>query len=350
MEPAEAARAADLRHVNDGQPGIRRRGTGRGFSYVGPDGRPVRDRETLIRIRALAVPPAWAEVWICTTPNGHLQATGRDARGRKQYRYHPRWRTVRDETKFERMQLFGGTLPRIRDRVQEDLDLPGLPRNKVLAIIVSLLETTFIRVGNEEYARSNGSFGLTTLLNRHVQDDGPALRFRFPGKSGKNHAIRVTDRRLVRLVKRCRELPGQDLFQYLDESGEPQPITSSDVNDYLREISGQEFTAKDFRTWAGSLLAARHLAGLEPLELGVHGKSEMLQAAELVASHLGNTPSICRKCYIHPAVLEAHQDEALYQLWLVEQARDGAESQLTEEEAALLRFLAAAQSVTPSAQ
>ena len=349
LNPAQAARAVSLRYVSDTMPGIRRNRSGRGFSYEKPDGTLVKDAETLARIRTLAIPPAWTDVWICPSPNGHLQATGRDARRRKQYRYHKRWREVRDEAKYGRLELFGETLPRIRARVQEDLDRSGLPREKVLATIVRLLESTFIRVGNEEYARNNGSFGLTTLRNRHVQVNGSSIKFRFPGKSGKNHAIRLTDRRLARLVKRCRDLPGQELFQYLDETGEPQPVNSSDVNDYLREISGEEFTAKDFRTWAGTLLAARHLAALEPLELGAHGKSAVVSAAQMVAEHLGNTPAICRKCYIHPAVLNAHLDEDLYQVWLAQQNRNGKESgALSPEEKVLLKFLTAATPETPS--
>ena len=259
VEAKSAARAAQLRYVSAAADGIRRRRMGKGFSYVADDGRTVRDRATLERIRSLAIPPAWTDVWICVQPEGHLQATGRDARGRKQYRYHPRWRAVRDETKYERMVVFGETLPRIRERVAKDLAEQGLSRTRVLAMVVRLLETTFIRVGNEEYARTNGSFGLTTLKDRHVQVDGSRIRFRFRGKSGKSHAITLTDVRMARLVRRCRDLPGQDLFQYLDANNDPQPVSSSDVNDYLREISGQDFTAKDFRTWAGTLLASRKL-------------------------------------------------------------------------------------------
>jgi DNA topoisomerase-1 len=350
MEPPDAARAVNLQYVSDILPGIRRRRAGSGFSYTGPDGLPVRDRPTLKRIRALAIPPAWTDVWICPVPDGHLQATGRDAKGRKQYRYHRRWHAVRDETKYERMQLFASTLPRIREQVQQDLARPGLPREKVLAIIVGLLETTFIRVGNEEYARQNNSFGLTTLRTRHVKVEGGAVHFRFPGKSGKKHAVRISDRRLAQLVRRLRDLPGQELFQYLDDNGEPQPINSSDVNRYLRDIAGQEFTAKDFRTWYGTLLAARHLAGRPEITIGVPGRSAMLEATREVAVHLGNTPGICRKCYIHPAVLEAHQNEELYQLWLAECSRDGDRSELTAEEATLLRFLQAAQPLLLPAQ
>ena len=346
-EPIDAARAASLRYVNDGRPGIRRRKSGRGFSYAGADGATVRDRATLGRIRALAIPPAWTDVWICPSPDGHLQATGRDARGRKQYRYHPRWRKVRDETKYAKMVQFGGTLPRVRAQVEEDLGLPGLPRKKLLAVIIRLLETTFIRVGNEEYARSNRSFGLTTLLGRHVTVLGDRIRFRFQGKSGKAHDVHLSDRRLARLVTRLRDLPGQDLFQYLDESGEPQPINSADVNDYLRLVSDQDFSAKDFRTWAGTLLAARALDQSSSPESKAAAKSAVVAAAESVAHRLGNTAAICRKCYIHPSVLGAFQDPALFELW--ERARrDGsAEAGLSDEESALLRFLRASEAHGP---
>ena len=334
-QPSEAAKAASLRYVNDAGSGIRRRRSGKGFSYSLPDGSPLRDRLVLTRIRALAIPPAWEQVWICPLGEGHLQATGRDARGRKQYRYHPRWRRVRDETKYERMLLFGRALPRIRSRLRRDLALPGLPREKVLATIVRLLETSFIRIGNEEYARSNRSFGLTTLRNRHVEISGSTLRFRFQGKSGKSHTVDVADRRIAGLVRRCRDLPGQDLFQYLDESGDPQPIDSGAVNDYLRDISGQEFTAKDFRTWAGTLLAARRLFAREE-------RPTILETAKAVAEDLGNTPAICRKCYIHPAVLSAHQNDQLFDLWGRLREETPSRRGLNKEESALLAFLRAA--------
>ncbi|HEX9754540.1 MAG TPA: hypothetical protein VGA42_02485, partial [Gemmatimonadales bacterium] len=278
-EPVEAARAADLRYVSDDQPGIRRRRNGTGFSYVGADGRLVRDTQTLSRIKALAVPPAWTEVWICPSPSGHLQATGRDARRRKQYRYHRRWREVRDETKYSRLVLYGRSLPRLRARVRRDLRLPGLPRDKLLAVVVRLLETTLIRVGNDEYARANGSFGLTTMRTRHVRVQGAEISFRFPGKGGKMHEIRLDDARLARLIKRCRELPGQDLFQYLDEAGDIQTVNSTDVNEYLRLATGQDFTAKDFRTWAGSVLAASNIAGSSCFDSDLTAASAMARAA-----------------------------------------------------------------------
>jgi len=341
MEPAESARAASLRHVSDDQPGIRRRRSGKGFSYITAERQTVRDKATLARIRALAIPPAWIDVWICPLTYGHLQATGRDARRRKQYRYHPRWRQVRDETKYERMAVFGTALPGIRARVEQDIALPGLPREKVLATIVWLLETTFIRVGNEEYARDNKSFGLTTLRNQHVQVEGGKVKFRFRGKSGKPHAIDVRDRYLARLVKRLRELPGQDLFQYVDEAGERQPINSADVNEYLRTISDQEFTAKDFRTWAGTLLASRQL-GDAFAETDAATKTAMLSAVQSVAKELGNTAAVCRKCYIHPAVLEAFQNHEHFDRWRKAAASEKPASGLTDEESALLRFLEAA--------
>ena len=313
--PSEAAKAASLRYVNDAGPGIRRRRSGKGFAYFLSDGTPLRDKTALARIRALAIPPAWEQVWICPLAEGHLQATGRDARGRKQYRYHARWRRVRDETKYERMLPFGQALPRIRARLRKDLSLPGLPREKVLATIVRLLETSFIRVGNEEYARSNRSFGLTTLRNRHVEISGSTLRFRFQGKSGKSHTVDVDDRRIAGLVRRCRELPGQDLFQYLDESGEPQPIDSGAVNDYLRAISGQDFTAKDFRTWNATLRAMQIMRSM-PLPDAASERVLtrcIVGAVKRVAAELRNTPAVCRKSYINPVVFDTWRCGALHE-------------------------------------
>lgn len=340
MAPADSASLAQLRYVRDDGYGIRRRRVGRGFAYRADDGSSVRDRATLARIRALVIPPAWRDVWISPVPNGHLQATGRDAKGRKQYRYHPRWRQVRDETKYERLIPFAAALPRIRARVRQHLALPGLPREKVLATVVRLLETTFIRVGNEEYARSNGSYGLTTLRNRHVRIDRGRTELRFQGKSGKTHGVAVTDRRLVRLVRRLRDLPGQELFKYLDEQDVPQPISSADVNAYLREITGEEFSAKDFRTWAGTILAARHLATLRATDPGA-GKAFALEAVKNVAQQLGNTVAVCRSCYIHPLVLDALSQPGRASRW----RRIGGSQRiagLRAEERALLRFLTAA--------
>jgi DNA topoisomerase-1 len=306
-----AARAARLRYVSDQTPGIRRRRAGRGYAYVGPDNQRVTDAETLRRIKALAVPPAWIDVWICPHANGHIQATGRDARGRKQYRYHIRWRSVRDETKYGHLVAFGEALPLIRGRTEEHLSLPGLPREKVLATVVRLLEKSLIRVGNGEYARANGSVGLTTMRDGHVDISGSLLRFEFRGKSGIDHRVDVRDRRLAKLVKRCQDLPGEELFQYVDDAGERHSIASDDVNAYLRAIAGEDFTAKDFRTWAGTVLAARTLAALGRAESEVEAKRRIVRAVETVAGHLGNTPAVCRACYIHPAVLEAYQDGSL---------------------------------------
>jgi DNA topoisomerase-1 len=273
---------------------------------VHPDGTRVRDAETLVRIRSLAIPPAWADVWICRAPNGHVQAAGRDARGRKQYRYHARWRATRDETKYARMLAFARVLPTIRARVAGDLARPGLPREKILATVVRLLETTLIRIGNEEYARDNGSFGLTTMRDRHVAVSGALLRFHFRGKSGKEHAVDIRDPRLARIVRRCQELPGQELFQYVAEDGSRQTIDSADVNAYLRTIAGEEFTAKDFRTWAGTVLAAIALAEIAAFTSRRQARRNILRAVESVARRLGNTPAICRKGYVHPAVIDAY--------------------------------------------
>jgi DNA topoisomerase I len=314
-DPIDSARAAGLRYVHDRGPGIGRapaklrvasRPSGAAFVYVGLDGRRIRDRETLARIRALAIPPAWRDVWICPEPNGHLQATGRDARGRKQYRYHPRWRAVRDDTKYARLIAFAGALPEIRARVAADLKLPGHPRAKVLAAVVSLLEATRIRVGNEEYARANGSYGLTTLRCRHVDVEGATLSFEFRGKSGRLHRVELNDRRLARIVERCQEIPGQELFQYLDDDGERRTVDSGDVNAYLREVSGEDFTAKDFRTWAGTVLAARALAAMPVSTSAAQARRNVLRAVEHVAGDLGNTPAVCRKGYIHPGVIDTY--------------------------------------------
>ncbi len=290
----------------------------------------------------LAVPPAWRDVWICPVANGHVQATGRDARGRKQYRYHPRWRATRDETKYGRMITFGEALPRIRARVEHDLALPDLPREKVLATVVKLMELTAIRVGNEEYAKANDSFGLTTLRDRHVEVDGDRLRFEFRGKSGKRHAIAITDRRLARIVKRCQDIPGYEIFQYLDDDGTRHSIGSADVNEYLREISGDEFTAKDFRTWAGTVLAAAALQEIGAAPTQTAAKRNLTQAITSVAAQLGNTPAICRKCYVHPALLDGYLGGTLCNTLarLTSKTRDVAG--LRSDEAVILAFLRAA--------
>ncbi|HEX7182724.1 MAG TPA: DNA topoisomerase IB [Thermoanaerobaculia bacterium] len=285
-------------------PGIRRRQRGKGFSYIDPKGQVVKDSGELERIRKLAIPPAWTDVWICPLRNGHLQATGRDARGRKQYRYHPEWRNVRDETKFGKMIAFGEALPKIRARVDQDLSLRGLPREKVLATVVRLLETTLIRVGNREYMKQNNSFGLTTLKDGHVEIDGSTVRFEFRGKSGKEHSVELRDRRLARIVRQCREIPGQTLFQYLDENGERQKISSEDVNAYLREITGEDFTAKDFRTWGGTVLALSALLEVGGCEDEREANKAVVQAVKQVSAELGNRPAICRKYYVHPVVID----------------------------------------------
>jgi DNA topoisomerase-1 len=307
-EPEAVARDAGLRYVNDDSPGIRRLKSGRSFRYVDPDGRAVRDPETLARIKALAIPPAWTDVWICPRADGHIQATGRDDRGRKQYRYNARWRSVRDEAKFGRTLAFGRVLSKIRRITERDLKLPGLPRRKVLAAVVRLLETTLIRIGNDEYARDNHSFGLTTMRDRHARVRGASLEFRFRGKSGIQHTVAIDDRRLARVVRRCQELPGQELLQYIDEEGEARDVGSDDVNAYLREITGEEFTAKDFRTWAGTVLALIALQEFEAFDSQVQAKKNIVRAIESVAGRLGNTPSVCRKCYVHPGILDAYLD------------------------------------------
>ena len=305
-DPIRSSKLAGLRYVADVKPGITRKRWRKGFRYFDVNGVVIKDEDVLGRIKSLAIPPAWTDVWICPNANGHLQATGRDAKHRKQSRYHPRWREVRDENKYERMKLFGESLPAIRERVENNLALPGLPREKVLATIVRLLETTFIRVGNAEYAKQNHSYGLTTMRSRHVEVEGSTVRFKFQGKSGKHHNIDLSDRRLAKIVKRCQDLPGYELFQYLDESGSQHTVDSADVNEYLREITDQTFTAKDFRTWAGTVLACAVLREFEVFESPTQAKRNVVQAIASVAKRLGNTPSVCRKCYVHPAVIEAY--------------------------------------------
>lgn len=306
-EPTESAQEAGLRYVSDTMPGISRKRSGTGFTYRGPDGRTITDKKEVARIRSLAIPPAYTDVWICPSPNGHIQATGRDARGRKQYRYHPKWREIRDVTKFERMLEFSRVLPALRRQVEKDMAKPGLSREKVLATVVNLLECTGIRVGNDEYARANRSFGLTTLRDHHVEISGSKLRFQFRGKSGKVHDVVLTDRRLARIVARCQAIPGEILFQYEDENGVRQTVDSADVNAYLREITGQDFTAKDFRTWAGTLLAVAALRELGPTPPSTReAKSVVLKAIDRVAEQLNNTRAVCRKYYVHPAVFDTY--------------------------------------------
>jgi DNA topoisomerase I len=338
--PEKSAAEAGLRYVSDSSPGIRRKRSGTGFTYVGTDGKRITDQKTLERIRKLAIPPAYTDVWICPSPDGHIQATGRDARGRKQYRYHPKWREVRDETKFGRMVAFSEVLPKLRARVEADLGRPGLPREKVLATVVRLLECTNIRVGNDEYARANGSYGLTTLRDKHVEVSGGNLRFSFKGKSGKTHAVELSDRRLARIVQRCRDVPGEELFQYLDDEGKRQTIDSGDVNDYLREISGQEFTAKDFRTWAGTMLAVTALREVGPMATEREAKSAIVKAVDRVAEQLNNTRAVCRKYYIHPTVFETYlAGTMLAGLGNGAGAAAAAGMALTADEKALVRLL-----------
>ena len=334
--PERAASAAGLHYVTDEAPGLHRRKAGRGVRYLDTRGRPVRDGQTLARIRSLVIPPAWTEVWICRDPLGHLQATGRDARGRKQYRYHPRWRGMRDETKYGRMLAFGQALPIIRARTDEDLARRGLPRRKVLAAVIRLLEATLIRVGNEEYARDNGSFGLTTFRDRHASIRGSTVVFHFRGKSGKEHRVGVQDRQLSRIVRKC-----QELFQYVDGHGTRRAVSSSDVNAYVRETTGQEFTAKDFRTWAGTVLAAWALRDMEAAGSKAQSQRNVKRAVESVAQRLGNTVTICRRCYVHPVVIDAYLDGSLVATLgerLAHQGRAG-EDHLRPEESAVLALL-----------
>ncbi|MDQ2919945.1 MAG: DNA topoisomerase IB [Verrucomicrobiota bacterium] len=342
-DPEEAAEDAGLRYVSDEQPGYTRKKKGDDFEYFDSAGQPITDERRVLRIQRLAIPPAYTDVWICPWSNGHIQATGRDARGRKQYRYHEKWREARDETKYERMVVFGAALPEIRQRVNEDLALPGLPKNKVLATIVSIMERTFIRVGNEEYARENKSYGLTTMRNRHVKVHGGKLHFNFRGKSGVEHSVQVADRRLARIVKKMQDLPGQDLFGFLDEEDKVQDISSQDVNDYLREITGEDFTAKDFRTWAGTVLAAVALNAQKGFKTKTEAKQNVKTAIAAVSKILGNTPTVCRKCYVHPAVLETYlSGENIEGLRLkTEEALEKQTQDLQMVEVAVMKFLQA---------
>lgn len=341
VEPVASAQAAGLHYVADTQPGICRKRAGRGFRYIDTAGQTIRDPKTLHRIRSLQIPPAWTDVWICPRPDGHLQATGRDSKNRKQYRYHTRWREVRDTTKYDRMIAFGEALPRIRARVERDMAQSGLTRQKVLAIVVRLLETTLIRIGNEAYAKENGSFGLTTMRDRHVKVAGAQLRFEFRGKSGKTHTVSLKDRRLANMVKRCQDLPGYELFQYLDEAGQRHTIDSADVNAYLKEISGEAFTAKDVRTWAGTVMAACALWQREEFGSETQAKRNVAQAIDTVAQRLGNTRTICKKCYVHPEIIDAYLDKTLFAMpeLRVEPRHAASETDLRPEEAVVLAFL-----------
>lgn len=306
-----SAKEAGLRYVSDQRPGIRRTMGPLGFKYLDADGRVIRTKAEVARIVKLAIPPAWTDVWICPDPRGHIQATGRDARGRKQYRYHHDWRACRDETKYDRMIAFAEALPRIRQRTAADLARAGLPRNKVLATVVRLLEKSLIRVGNDEYAKKNRSYGLTTMRNTHVRVRGSTVKFEFKGKSGVRHSVDVDDARLARIVKACQDLPGQELFEYIDEDGKRRDVGSADVNAYVKEISGQDFTAKDFRTWAGTVLASTALQELEAVESPSRAKKNVVTAVEAVAGVLGNTKAVCRKSYIHPAIIDSYVEGSM---------------------------------------
>lgn len=338
-DPVGAARSAGLRYTTDRRPGIRRVRSGKGFRYISPEGRVLRARDALNRIRGLVIPPAWTNVWICADERGHLQATGRDARGRKQYRYHPRWRAVRDETKYHRLIGFAQALPALRRRSAADLRRPGLSRGKVLATVVRLLEKTLIRVGNGEYARDNQSYGLTTMRDGHVEISGGRVRFAFRGKSGVEHEVDLNDRRLAQIVRKCRDIPGYDLFQYYDEDGERHPIGSGDVNAYLKEITGEDYTSKDFRTWAGTVLAAQTLQELDKFDSDSQAKKNIVRAVESVAAKLGNTKAVCRKCYIHPAILDSYLDGSMRKSMVPRAPRGVRNGSLTAAEAAVLGLL-----------
>ncbi len=347
VDPKDAAEYAGLSYVNDQAAGISRRRAGKGFQYKAR-GVSVKAADTLRRIKALAIPPAWTDVWICPKADGHIQATGRDARGRKQYRYHARFREVRESTKYHHMLMFAERLPAIRSSVDKHLALRGLPREKVLATVVHLLEATLIRVGSDEYAKQNKSYGLTTLKNRHVEVEGSTFKFSFKGKSGKMWQLGVTDRRIAKVIRSCQELPGQELFQYLDDAGETKDVTSADVNAYLKEISGEEITAKDFRTWHGTVLAALALHEFQRFDSQAGAKKNIKEAIQTVAARLGNTPTICRKCYIHPEIFTTYVEGSLL-LEVKEKVEEELRADLSKlkpEEAAVLTLLQARLSLT----
>ena len=334
LEPEELAHLAHLRYYTDNKPGWTRKASKSegGFDFFDAKGERITDEEEIKRIRSLAIPPAYTDVWICPSKNGHLQATGKDAKGRKQYRYHPKWRETADANKYGRVMAFAAALPGIRKRIDADMSKPGLPREKVLATVVKLLETTLIRVGNEEYAKTNKHYGLTTMRNRHVKVEGGHLEFTFRGKSGIDHNVELQNPKLARVVQRCQELPGHDLFQFVDHDGTRHAIDSGDVNAYLQEITGEPFTAKDFRTWAGTVLAALALREFESFDSEAAAKKNIVAAIERVAERLGNTPSVCRKCYVHPAILESYVDGSM-----LESLRIKAEEELSGEHLAALK-------------
>ncbi len=337
LEGPAAAKAAGLRYTTDALPGIKRVKRGKSFAYLAADGKPIADKAEIARLKSLAIPPAYTDVWICPQANGHLQATGRDARGRKQYRYHPRWRAVRDETKFDRMVEFAKALPTIRAAVARDIAKPGLPREKVLATVVSLLEATAIRVGNEEYAKENDSYGLTTLQEEHAEVKGATIKFHFRGKSGKVHDVEVRDKRLARIVKASQELPGEHLFEYTDDDGTVHPVRSEDVNAYLQEVAGDHFTAKDFRTWEGTMSCALELAAVRA-EGTTEAKKAVVEAIKRVSERLGNTPAVCKKSYVHPGVVDEFLRNGA--LELIEKAVERADAHaLTGHESAVVALV-----------
>jgi len=335
-----AAKAAGLWYVTDETPGIKRKRAGTGYSYVGLDGKPIRDQEVRKRIKGLAIPPSWTDVWICSRPDGHIQATGRDIKGRKQYRYHSRYRAIRDETKFDRMLLFSQLLPKIRGRVERDLARDGLPREKVLATVVRLLEKTLIRVGNDEYAKENRSFGLTTMRRRHVEVTGSKLRFEFRGKSGVQQTVAITDRRIANIVQHCETLPGPELFKYVDVNGKRQDVDSGNINEYLREILGHDVTAKDFRTWAGTMHAATTLRSMGTASNQKEARANVVRAIDKVSERLGNTRAVCRKYYVHPKIIEAYlAGSTVPQAPEVDPKRRRDKAALRRDELAVLQFL-----------
>lgn len=336
---ALSAKLAKLEYISDASPGFSRKPFGQKFRYLDCDGHPIKSPQHLARIKSLAIPPAWTQVWICPIENGHLQATGYDVKGRKQYRYHPQWRQVRDEVKYEHMIDFGLHLPQIRQKVDEDLSKPGLSREKVLATIIYLLENTMIRVGNDEYAKSNKSFGLTTLRNRHVEIQGSRIKFRFRGKSKIDHEINLCDARLARIIKRIMDLPGQDLFQYVDDKGERHAISSSDVNAYLKEITGRDYTAKDFRTWLGTMHTTMTLRTLQRFENVTQAKKNVVVAIEAASKKLGNTPTICRKCYVHPLIIESYIAGAMFDLLEAETSGEYEDASLNYVENYIIKLL-----------
>lgn len=339
--PQDIAAEIGLRYVNDSKPGFTRKPSGKHFDYFDKDGKKITDEKIISRIQSIGIPPAYKDVWISPTANGHIQATGKDARGRKQYRYHTKWRSTRDENKFDHILHFGDVLPKIRQQVEADLKLSGLPKNKVLACVITLMEKTLIRVGNAEYAKNNQSYGLTTLRRKHIKVIGAKISFEFTGKSGKNWNLSVNDRRIATIVNKCADIPGHELFKYIEEDGSKKDVTSSDVNTYLKEISGENFTAKDFRTWSGTILAALALTEFEKYDSEAQAKKNVVRAIEHVAKQLGNTPAICRKCYIHPLILESYLSGDLANAFgkEIDQKMKADYEVLTAEEIMVLAFL-----------